>query len=301
MKFTTIFSALFFIMSITPVFSSSSAFPTPTDIVHRYFVAIDAGDSKTLSELLSDDLLASAPFSPQALPKQAWLSVGQGFKTGFPDMKHEIMQFIESGNTVAVRGVFSGQNNGAMMGNPPTGNWVSCPFNTIVELDNSWKIKRVYVQFDQKNFESQLMAGITAPQAIAEATVRDIMHSADAGNTDQLLSNFEHGAKHYFSGLLNTNDELIARVKALKAGFPDIKRDLKVIAYADGLITVQGWLTGIHTGNFMGMAPTGNKIKISALGVYKINKAGKVTEAWVELDSGSMANQLQGGLTTGKK
>ncbi|MBL7808005.1 MAG: ester cyclase [Saprospiraceae bacterium] len=301
MKFTTIFSALFFMMSITPAFSSSLIYPTPTDIVQQYFVAIDAGDSKTLSELLSDDLMAWAPFSPQPMPKQAWLSVGQGFKTSFPDMKHEIVQFIESGNTVAVRGVFSGQNNGAIMGNPPTGNRVSCPFNTIVELDNSWKIKKVYVQFDQKNYEAQLMAGLTNGQAIAEATVRGIMQSADASNTEQLLSYFDTGAKHYFGGMLNTNEELSARVKALKAGFPDIKRDLKVIAYADGLITVQGWLTGTHTGNFMGMAPTGNKIKISALGVYKINKAGKVTEAWVELDSGSLANQLQGGLTTGKK
>ncbi len=142
---------------------SAGNYPTPSDIVKAYFNQLDNGNFSELEKLLAEDLLASAPFLPQPAPKQAWLGVGKGFKVAFPDMKHEILAAVETGFTIAVRGVFKGKNDGAMMGNPPTGNIVSVPFNTMFELDKSMKIKSVYVQFDQKAFEMQLLAGLSNP------------------------------------------------------------------------------------------------------------------------------------------
>ncbi|MBK8955192.1 MAG: ester cyclase [Saprospiraceae bacterium] len=79
-----------------------------------------------------------------------------------------------------------------------------------------------------------------------------------------------------------------------KSGFPDVKRSLKVVASGHGSVSVQGWLTGTNKGVFMGKPATGNKINVSALGVYKFNEDGKVSEAWVELDGATMINQLKG-------
>ncbi|MFN0173864.1 MAG: ester cyclase [Saprospiraceae bacterium] len=293
MKHSKFFALPIFLSFFSIALFANNNYPTPTDIVKQYFAGVDAGRFAEVEKLLSEDFMANAPFSPQALPKQAWVGVGQGFKAAFPDMKHEILSSIESGFNVAVRGVFSGQNNGPMMGNPATGNNVSLPFNTIFEFNSHWKIKAIHVQFDQKAFEAQLMAGLTDAAASAEATVRGIMAAADAGDTEKLVSYFAADGVHYFSGVANTNEEMKKRVAGLKAGFPDVKRNLRVVSNNNGTIAVQGWLEGTNTGSFMGQPATGKKIKISALGVYKLNAQGKVTEAWVELDTATMMNQLK--------
>lgn len=291
---------IFLLLSISTLWANKS-YPTPSDIVRLYYTAIDGGSTAEMEKLLSEDFKGNAPFTPQALPKQAWLGVGKDFKTAFPNMQHKVLSYLESDFNVTVQGVFSGKNDGPMMGNPATGNYVDVPFIAIFELDQSWKIKGLYVQFDQKAFESQLLAGLPNAAAAAEATVRGIMAAADAGDTEKLLSCFSPDAVHYFSGTANSDEELKKRVAGLKAGFPDIKRNLNVISNANGTIAVQGWLEGTNTGTFMGQAPTGKKIRVSALGVYRINASGKVVEAWIELDTASLLSQLKGENTVNGK
>ncbi len=297
-KFFTL--AILFSISVASLWANTR-YPAPSDIVKQYYAAIDGGNTADMEKLLSEDFQGNAPFAPQALPKQAWLGVGQGFKAAFPDMRHEVVNTFESGFNVSVRGVFMGKNDGPMMGNPATGNYVNVPFNAIFELDKAWKIKALFVQFDQKAFDSQLMAGLPKAAAAAETTVRGIMAAADAGDTEKLISYFSPDAKHYFSGVANTHEELKKRVTGLKAGFPDIKRNLNVISNANGTVAVQGWLEGTNSGPFMGQPATGKKIRISALGVYQINASGKVVEAWIELDTASLWSQLRGESTASGK
>ncbi len=295
MKHSKFFALPILLSFFTLSLFANNHYPSPTDIVKQYFAGVDAGRFTEVEKLLSDDFTANAPFSPQALPKQAWIGVGQGFKAAFPDMKHEVLNYIESGNTVVVRGIFRGKNDGPMMGNPATGNYVTLPFTTIFELDKSWKIKLLDIQYDQKTMEAQLTAGLTNPVAAAEATVRGIMAAADAGDGEQVISFFAPDAKHYFGGQLNTNDQFKMRVAGFKAGFPDIKRTAEEIFVSGNVITVRGLLTGTNAGAFMGAPATNNPIKVSVLGVYKLNSAGKVTEAWVELDGAAVQKQLKDG------
>ncbi|MFN0213230.1 MAG: ester cyclase [Saprospiraceae bacterium] len=295
MKHSKFFALPIFLSFFSIALFANNNYPTPTDIVKQYFANVDAGNSAEVEKLLSDNFMANAPFSPQALPKQAWIGVGQGFKAAFPNMQHEVLSCIESGFSVAVRGVFKGKNDGPMMGNPATGNYVKLPFTTIFELDKSWKIKLIDVQFDQKSMESQLMAGLPNPVAAAEATVRGIMQAADAGDGEKVISFFAPDAKHYFGGQLNTNDQLKMRVAAFKAGFPDIKRTLDEIVVSGNTVLIRGWIRGTNTNSFMGAPATNNSINVSVLGEYKLNSAGKVTEAWVELDGAAVQMQLKGG------
>lgn len=284
----------------SPLFANNH-YPAPSDMVKNYFIAIDGGDFATLDKLIAGDLLATAPFAPQPLNKEAWMGVGQGFKTAFPDMKHEVLECIESGNKVVIRGVFKGKNDGPMMGNPATGNYVNTPFTTVFELNNAWQIRIIDVKFDMKFFENQLMAGLPNPAAAAEATVRGILAAADAGDTEKLTSFFKADAVHYFSGQPNSMADFKKRVAAFKTGFPDVRRELKVLYAGNGIVTVQGWLTGTHNGVFMGRAATGKKVRVSALGYYKLDAAGKVTEAWVEMDTAALQGQLNGDPLTGGK
>lgn len=301
MKQTHFFSLIVLLAFCASPLFASDHYPTPSDIVKTYFNALDGGDFTTLDQLIAEDLRATAPFAPQPLNKPAWMGVGQGFKAAFPDMKHEVLDCIESGYKVVIRGVFKGKNDGPMMGNPATGNYVNTPFTTVFELNNAWKIRVVEVQFDQKLFESQLMAGLPNQAAAAEATVRGILAAADAGDTEKLATCFHADAVHYFSGQPNSLGDFKKRVAAFKTGFPDVRREMHVLYAGNGIVTVQGWLTGTQTGPFMGKPATGNQVKVSALGYYKLDATGKVTEAWVEMDTAALQAQLNGDQLAGGK
>ncbi|MBK9107591.1 MAG: ester cyclase [Saprospiraceae bacterium] len=189
----------------------------------------------------------------------------------------------------------SGTNTGSFMGIPHTGKKAMVEDMDIVELnDQGLCISHKSVNPNGILYAVGIMDKLDPSNMAAEAAALGIMAAADAGDTEKLVSYFAPDAKHYFNGIANSNDELKKRVTGFKSGFPDVKRSLTVVASGNGAVSVQGWLTGTNTGMFMGNPASGNKIKVSALGVYKFNDAGKVTEAWVELDAATMLAQLKG-------
>ena len=160
MKSLFILSALFSALSFSTLQAQEK---DAGKIVTHYFAWVDAGNLDAVGELLTDDFTVSAPFSPSGtINKMGWKGVGESFKTAFPDMHHEIVDWFASGNKVAVRGIFTGTNTGSMMGNPPSNNKSEVPLTAIFELDGKGKIRSLDIKFDMKNFEAQLMA---APDA----------------------------------------------------------------------------------------------------------------------------------------
>lgn len=276
-------------------------YPAPTDIVKAYFAAADRGNSSEVEKLLANDCLVTTPFVPQGASKEAWLGILQGFKTGFPDMKHEIADCLESGFKVAVRGNFTGKNDGPMMGNPATGNQVNVPFNTILELDKSWKIASVYVQFDQKAFETQLLAGMPNPAVRAELNVRAMLAATDAGDVDLFMSYCTANTMHHFQGAVYMGEDLKKRILAFKAGFPDIQRTVENCVVSGNTVVVRGWVSGTHQGPFAGRAATGKSVKVSFIAIYQLDAAGKVEAGWVEYDRLTVEKQLNGEMTAFRK
>lgn len=294
MKQIKFFSLTLLLALIATSLFAHPNYPAPTDVVKTYFSNLDAGKFAEVEKILSDDLTATAPFAPQPMPKQAWIGVGQGFKTAFPDMKHEVTEWIEAGNKVVVRGIFKGKNDGPMNGNPATGNQVSVPFTTVFGLNSAWKIKTVDVQFDQKMMETQLMSGLPNPAAKAEMDIRAMLAAADEGNGEKFMAYWLPNAPNYFAGKQTSGDDMKKRIVGFKTGFPDIKRNLEEVIVSGNSVTVRGWVTGTNSGQFRGQAPTGKAIKVPWLGLYKLNAAGKIEAGWVEFDTAMLESQLKG-------
>ncbi len=158
MKASLFVTVLAFFLAATTQATAQSA--KARDVITAFYTAVDAGDLAAVEQLSTPDFMAHVPVSPQPFNLPVWKQFLTGFKTGFPDMRHEILDWVSDGKKLAVRGVFTGTNTGSMQGNPPTGNKVSLPFNTFFELDKDLKIKALYVQFDQVAFQQQLMAGL---------------------------------------------------------------------------------------------------------------------------------------------
>lgn len=270
-------------------------------LIRSYYVAVDAGDFTKVTTFFAPGAKVNMPVSPVPLDVPSFSQIGMGFKAAFPDYRHTIIEGVESKNAYALKGWFSGTNTGSMMGNPPTGNRVEMPFSGYYKFNDDGKITELNILFDQTGMTAQLMKGLPDPNAQAEATIRGIMAAADAGDTEKLISYFAADARHFFGGQQSTNDELKKRVAGFKAAFPDINRSLDEISVNGSSVTIRGWLTGTNTGSFMGAPATGNRIKVSVLGLYKLDKTGKVTEAYIELDGAAVQMQLKGSLATGNK
>jgi steroid delta-isomerase-like uncharacterized protein len=74
--------------------------------------------------------------------------------------------------------------------------------------------------------------------------------------------------------------------------FPDFRTVVEdQIAEGDKVVT--RWsASGTHQGEFRGIAPTGNKIAVSGIGIFCFSDEGKVVESWDNLDELGMMQQL---------
>ncbi|MBK9726813.1 MAG: ester cyclase [Saprospiraceae bacterium] len=259
--------------------------------VRDLFQVMDGGQTNLFSNYCSLDFKISNPFLPAPSPIQAFQSIIQAQKAGFPDMKHEILKIISDTYHVTTFGNFIGTNTGSMMGNQATGNKVKVAFLVLDEMDGHGKIKNRNVQFDSKAFEAQLMAGIN-PNAQIEKSFLQMFEAADRADTASFISYWSMKAKNYFAGIENSNEDFKNRLLSFKKGFPDVKRTIDEIQINNNKISVRGWLSGTNKGSFMGRPATNNKIKVSWLGLYHLNSNGKIESGWVEFDTATLEKQL---------
>ncbi len=75
------------------------------------------------------------------------------------------------------------------------------------------------------------------------------------------------------------------------AAFPDLRFEVER-DFACGDQGAVCWrVTGTHQGDFAGIPPTGRRIEYHASGIFQV-RAGKITQAWVYLDTGHILGNL---------
>jgi steroid delta-isomerase-like uncharacterized protein len=77
----------------------------------------------------------------------------------------------------------------------------------------------------------------------------------------------------------------------LRSAFPDLSVTLETMVADDESIAIAYTLTGTQSGSFMGIAPTGRKVKIRGMQISKF-KDGKMVERWGSSDELGMLQQL---------
>lgn len=81
------------------------------------------------------------------------------------------------------------------------------------------------------------------------------------------------------------------RLAVFRAAFPDLRWDLEDLV-ADEEKAVARWrMEATNRGEFMGIAPTGKRIAVSGIDVYRVAD-GQVTEHWHEIDTLGLMQQL---------
>ena len=80
-------------------------------------------------------------------------------------------------------------------------------------------------------------------------------------------------------------------VQTFVDAFPDLQVSLDD-EFSSGEKVVTRWTSrGTHQGELMGIAPSGNRLEVTAVGIWRVAD-GKIAEAWVVFDALGMMQQL---------
>ena len=94
-------------------------------------------------------------------------------------------------------------------------------------------------------------------------------------------------------GTVHGKEEYLKILKLFLSSFPDIKvTPEKILADDDeNLVTTRYTWHGTHTGEFMGVAPTGRPVTVTGVSIYRI-KDNKIVEEWFHQDLLGLMQQL---------
>lgn len=77
----------------------------------------------------------------------------------------------------------------------------------------------------------------------------------------------------------------------LRAAFPDIRYSVDDLIAEDDKVVMRWTWNCTHTGDYNGIPPTGKKITVTGVAIYRI-AGGQFVERWVELDLLGLMEQL---------
>ncbi len=128
--------------------------------------------------------------------------------------------------------------------------------------ENKAILRQAYDAINQNNLD-----------ALDEVVASDITdHDAGPGQAPGL-----EGVKQLFS--------------SIHTAFPDFRMNVEdMIAEGEKVVARVSW-SGTHQGEFMGIAPTGNRVEVSGIDILRITD-GKIAEHWGKFDELGMMQQL---------
>jgi predicted ester cyclase len=80
-------------------------------------------------------------------------------------------------------------------------------------------------------------------------------------------------------------------IGAFRAAFPDAVVTVEDVVGEGDRVAIRYTLRGANTGPFFGMPPTGRRIEIGGISIYRFAD-GKMQEAWVQYDQLGIMQQL---------
>jgi predicted ester cyclase len=94
-------------------------------------------------------------------------------------------------------------------------------------------------------------------------------------------------------GMPNVNGpEAVERfLRQLQAGFPDAEAVIEAMKAEEDTVGIRWTFRGTHEGEWMGISPTGKRVRISATTIDRLAN-GKIAQTWFEYDAEGMMEQL---------
>jgi steroid delta-isomerase-like uncharacterized protein len=123
---------------------------------------------------------------------------------------------------------------------------------------------------------------------------RYVEEVGNQGNLDLADEIFDRYHAHQPDGsVLQRGPEDVKRFMGeFREAFPDFHTTIED-QIAEGDKVVSRWrMRGTHVGEFRGIAPTGQELDITGIGIFRFSSEGKVVESWDNFDQLGMMRQL---------
>jgi predicted ester cyclase len=130
--------------------------------VRDIFAAIDGQDLARTSTLLDDSFLLHYNGIPDPIPKAILLDMLRAYYAAFPDMRHDMLEILPSGNSVTVRLTVHATHEGTYEGIPATGRKVAVGAIHILRI-SSGRIAEWWAAEDDLGLLRQIGAVIGPP------------------------------------------------------------------------------------------------------------------------------------------
>jgi predicted ester cyclase len=120
----------------------------------------------------------------------------------------------------------------------------------------------------------------------------DGMDSGDFGVFEELCSPVY--ACHFAGASApESRDQHKATAQAIYAAFPDLRHQIHDLVAEGDLVALRATPGGTHQGPFLGIEPTGTKVRFDVMALFRIVD-GKIEEEWVVADLMGLQRQLEG-------
>ena len=127
-----------------------------------------------------------------------------------------------------------------------------------------------------------------------EAVIYQVLALIDERNLDDA---FELYALDYIyhgpAGDLRGRDGIRGLWEVFLAGFPDLHSTVQDIISAGDKVVLRWTIEGTHTGEFLGVAPSGKKITLNVTEIFLVEN-GQLVEAWDQWDRLGLMQQIGG-------
>ena len=127
-------------------------------------------------------------------------------------------------------------------------------------------------------------------KAIVHRIMEEIFNKGNVAAADELIaSNFvDHnpvcGQPAGLEGLKQV-------VTMFRTAFPDLHCTVEEMIAEGDKVMARGTIRGTHKGEFMGVPPTGKRVRVTGIDIVRI-AGGKVVERWGNFDEMGMMQQL---------
>ena len=122
-------------------------------------------------------------------------------------------------------------------------------------------------------------------KAIARLFVEEVLSKGQYHRFDDLT------APNYIDHNLPPGVTARMGISGFRAGFPDTQFTINDMVAEGDKVVVRYELRGTHTGNFLGIPPTGRTFHMTGMSMYRII-GGKISESWVQYDQLGLMQQL---------
>ena len=220
----------------------------------------------------------------------------------FPDLYWIVTNRVPAGDTVYVDVTGFGTFTGDYMGIPANGNRIKWPILVNWTYEDGMIVSNV-ASWDNYAFMQQLGALPGPELVIDEEVTREVATRAitswNQGSREfrDMMDEFVaptwslHEGGDVFSVSLYGHAGWEAWATGTVTAFPDFTLTIEDVIVEGDLAVIRYRITGTHTGDLMGMPPTGAEVEFVGTNILRVLD-GQVTEIWATHDSYGLMQQL---------